>query len=665
MKKKIWLIALSLISALCCGLALAACGDDGEETWSMQRVYERAQDLGFEGSLEELIQMFKGERGEPGKDGKDGKDGTNGRGIVNVEIDAEGHLHITYSDGETLDLGKVVGSDGKDGDEGPKGENGANGENGEQGLRGERGKSAYELWLEQGYVGEIGTFFSWLRGEHAHFDPDGDGYCNDCAEHIHTDADGDCVCDGCEEPFHTDPDGDGRCNVCGSEIGAWDGPAFTLVGVGSGDALYACNWEADAQIAGLEFSSRYASDHETGIHTLQIDLYEGDVFEISSDRSPEGRIGFEALSPDGADACFTRGEGGEIAVGKGASGLYSLTLLTSPQNMPVLTIVREEAFDVVTLRLLDIDGSPLGPSRLETEGKARLYRRGALVPAVPFLPEETRAPFLTAFDGYTLQGGELWQGGEADRDLTLTARYAEAPNDGYHPDKDGAEYFLVGSSSADSPLGDSMGERVEALRLLPDDSYERHNVYTLAEADLFAGDALEITWGENECSRFAWIVEGDVSQQAGSERAVVERDGVYRIVISVDVSADGKVEGMQIAFTWCSPALTGYYLVGTYVSDAWVDDPENASTVWLKEEGDVWKCTITVTREMIPTWSADGERAEWRIRKYRRDGQGAQFGADASGEEGSAEKTILLGVGVWTITFSPSDLIIEWSQPWQ
>ena len=56
-----------------------------------------------------------GKDGVDGKDGKDGADGNDGVGIAKAEINADGELVLTYTDGRTVNLGKVVGADGKDG----------------------------------------------------------------------------------------------------------------------------------------------------------------------------------------------------------------------------------------------------------------------------------------------------------------------------------------------------------------------------------------------------------------------------------------------------------------------------------------------------------------------------------------------------------------------
>lgn len=73
---------------------------------------------------EQGIQGVQGEKGQNGKDGTNGtngidgtngKDGKDGIGITNTEINASGELTLTYSNGTSANLGKVVGADGKDG----------------------------------------------------------------------------------------------------------------------------------------------------------------------------------------------------------------------------------------------------------------------------------------------------------------------------------------------------------------------------------------------------------------------------------------------------------------------------------------------------------------------------------------------------------------------
>lgn len=98
--------------------------------------YVIALEHGFIGSEDEWLASLKGEQGEKGEQGiqgiqgekgQNGKDGTNGTngidgvdgkdgiGITNAEINISGELILTYSNGTSANLGKVVGADGKDG----------------------------------------------------------------------------------------------------------------------------------------------------------------------------------------------------------------------------------------------------------------------------------------------------------------------------------------------------------------------------------------------------------------------------------------------------------------------------------------------------------------------------------------------------------------------
>ena len=103
--------------------------------------------------------------GENGADGADGADGKDGVGIEKVEINDKGELVIYYTNGESDNLGVVVGADGEDGKDGVDGEDGKDGTNGKDGVDGEDGKSAYEIWLEQGNSGTEQDFLDWLKGD--------------------------------------------------------------------------------------------------------------------------------------------------------------------------------------------------------------------------------------------------------------------------------------------------------------------------------------------------------------------------------------------------------------------------------------------------------------------------------------------------------------------
>ena len=88
------------------------------------------------------IKGEKGDKGDAGINGTDGIDGTNGAdgvGVANSEINALGELVITYSDGNTVNLGKVVGNDGAKGEQGLQGVKGDKGDKGDAGINGTDG----------------------------------------------------------------------------------------------------------------------------------------------------------------------------------------------------------------------------------------------------------------------------------------------------------------------------------------------------------------------------------------------------------------------------------------------------------------------------------------------------------------------------------------------
>ncbi len=72
-----------------------------------------------------VLVACKGETGAKGDTGAAGAPGVAGVGIEKAEINANGHLILTYTDGKTADLGNVVGADGEDGEDGEKGDTGA------------------------------------------------------------------------------------------------------------------------------------------------------------------------------------------------------------------------------------------------------------------------------------------------------------------------------------------------------------------------------------------------------------------------------------------------------------------------------------------------------------------------------------------------------------
>ena len=90
----------------------------------------------FDGSSVNLDKLV----GINGIDGKDGTDGKDGVGINTVNITGDGKLNITLTNGTTLNLGTIKGEKGDKGDTGVQGEKGDKGDTGEQGIQGVAGK---------------------------------------------------------------------------------------------------------------------------------------------------------------------------------------------------------------------------------------------------------------------------------------------------------------------------------------------------------------------------------------------------------------------------------------------------------------------------------------------------------------------------------------------
>ena len=123
MKRSIvFVLVLALVTVL--SLSLFACENDKEPTpdfandsFTVEQAYAYAEELGFNGTLDEFVAMLSG------------KDGANGVGISTIAVSAEGHLVVTLTSGTVADLGVL-----------PKGEKGDAGENGKDGAPGKDGK---------------------------------------------------------------------------------------------------------------------------------------------------------------------------------------------------------------------------------------------------------------------------------------------------------------------------------------------------------------------------------------------------------------------------------------------------------------------------------------------------------------------------------------------
>lgn len=93
----------------------------------------------------------KGDKGDPGEKGVDGtvafesltpeqKESLRGVSITAVSIDVDGNLTITFSDGDSENVGNIMGPQGVQGPKGDKGDVGLQGPVGPQGPRGEKGE---------------------------------------------------------------------------------------------------------------------------------------------------------------------------------------------------------------------------------------------------------------------------------------------------------------------------------------------------------------------------------------------------------------------------------------------------------------------------------------------------------------------------------------------
>ncbi len=115
MRKKLATLLLA-VSCAVGAVGLSACENEKQEvnsgwgmTFTVETAYAEAQELGYTGSLEEFIASISGANGVDGKDGKDGV------GVQDIAVNGSGELTVTLSNGNTVNLGKIVGEDGKDG----------------------------------------------------------------------------------------------------------------------------------------------------------------------------------------------------------------------------------------------------------------------------------------------------------------------------------------------------------------------------------------------------------------------------------------------------------------------------------------------------------------------------------------------------------------------
>ncbi len=105
-------------------LGVKATGKTGAEGVGIEKV-----ELDSDGNL--IITLTNGNEFNVGK--ITGENGADGVGIATTEINRDGELVITLTNGRTFNLGKVKGEDGQDGANGQDGQDGADGKDGQDG----------------------------------------------------------------------------------------------------------------------------------------------------------------------------------------------------------------------------------------------------------------------------------------------------------------------------------------------------------------------------------------------------------------------------------------------------------------------------------------------------------------------------------------------------
>lgn len=97
-------------------------GQDGKDGFSpIVEVTETANGRSIKITDENGEHAFEVTNGKDGTDGKDGVDGKDGIGITSSIINDNGELVINYTDGQTVNLGTIVGTDGENGADGKDG----------------------------------------------------------------------------------------------------------------------------------------------------------------------------------------------------------------------------------------------------------------------------------------------------------------------------------------------------------------------------------------------------------------------------------------------------------------------------------------------------------------------------------------------------------------
>ena len=161
-------------------------GIDGEKGERGYSAYEIALQNGYDGTHEEWLEYIKGAKGDTGARGATGPEGPQGIPGVNGTPGAPGapgadakqvELQNDNTDIQWRRVGEtwnnLVSVASLKGDKGDKGDTGAPGIAGTTGHDGVNGKSAYELALDNGYVGSLSLWLASLKGANGDTGPQG------------------------------------------------------------------------------------------------------------------------------------------------------------------------------------------------------------------------------------------------------------------------------------------------------------------------------------------------------------------------------------------------------------------------------------------------------------------------------------------------------------
>ena len=208
------------------------------------------------------------------------------------------------------------------------------------------------------------------------------------------------------------------------------------------------------------------------------------------------------------------------------------------------------------------------------------------------------------------------------------------------------EYYLVGSLT-----GWDVTDNTYAFTRVP--TYTSMDVFRL-EVELRAGTEFKIvhdsSW-DGEINGNSLMPGGEALTNEGNIKVAAGHDGVYELLL-VFVDVEGSTRAMlyyNLLEAITEELPPDMYLVGTYYGDDdnWDDDYSAEWCIKLTRGDDgVWTCTITVTEDMYPSWSAaqNGGTAAAAF-KVKNHSNGSDYGVDGG------TQNIFLTAGTYTISW--------------